>query len=211
MFVNYAFAYLRAARVAEQALTAGGPVSLASLECSVNLPLDFDTSQWTLEVAAHPLSWIYHLFGEPTHVRDRLTGPHRRLSGQAGRTPFVMDFRVGGPSGIHQSVRLTTPEGDVVVSGSYVPGSTWQYRPVTLAGTGVGETVEEPGDPWLAANARSVADIVAVYRGQMSAEQGISRGLFDPVKALWLERSLQSTGWGTLTGRSISCGRAGPR
>lgn len=191
VFVNYAFAFLDSARLAADLINDSGGMAAARLECSVNLPQDFDVPQWFLEVASHPLSWLLHMSGPP-HVRSRhqsATGLSLELT--CSDVEIDVDFTVGGPAGIHQDIEVCARSGATIgLSGRYVPGQPWEYDPVTVDGQQ--RNAGESGEPdcWMQANRRSVTTMIDVFRGDLDRSAALASGLFDIRKALWLERTL---------------------
>lgn len=191
MFVNYAFGFLQTAAAVERILQQQPAPHRVLLQVAVHLPLSFSSTQWFLETASHPLSWLLHLFGEP-ELRSRSIGADRvALHLVAGSTDVDVLMTIGGQEGIAQRIEFHWPDHRLLVTGQYRPGRLWTYDAVTFDGHAVNEGEWSASDCWLDANAASVGTMISVFRGERSWSQGLDLGLFDAPRALWLERVIR--------------------
>lgn len=146
--VNYAFPWLRSARVAGEI----GGVRGARVVCEHDLP--GRRGEWFFELATHPLSWLVTLLGEPGVEGGSLI---------CGDVPVAVTVRHRpGLSGLRTTVELDTDSGAVEVVGQYRIGGDWVYT-ASLGGTALTDPETGPPDPWYTANARSIA--AAVHGG----------------------------------------------
>ena len=170
--VNFAFAFLDAARALAALLPARGRIHEVRLSSDYDLPLRFTAAQWFLEAASHPLSFALHLLDGPVTVDDGAVGPSSaRLRLTVGGVPVVADSRrVGGLDGMRHTLAVVTDDGEPAVTGCFRSGSPWRFSVVGADGSALpdlGDQADEgPGaDPWVSANRRSIAAAVRRLRG----------------------------------------------
>lgn len=190
-FVNYAFGFLDAARTAEAQLAELGAIEHARVASRVALEGDHDAERWFLDVASHPLAWLLHRAGAPRPTRRAADERCFAVQVEAASGAIIdAGLEIGGAPGIHHAVRVEAERGRVELEGVYRPGSAWRFGPVRVNGEPVGPAEGGPGDPWLRANARSIEAMLAVFRGEVTAEAGLDRGLFDLERALRVEQAV---------------------
>jgi dTDP-4-dehydrorhamnose reductase len=174
VWVNHAFAFLEVAERSHAALSRLGPITAAHCATAFDLPgLPASGDAMLLELASHPWSWLVHLFGAP-----RSAGPARSVPGGValpvlcGAIPVtVLCAHRDGRAGISHHVEITGEQGSVEVSGRFDLGSPWRFEApsLRLAGGGpepLGSAEDGLPDPWYRANARAIAAVVAVLRGE---------------------------------------------
>lgn len=191
VFVNYAFGFLDCARVARDQIRSAGGVRSARIETLVQLPQPFGLERWFLETASHPLAWLLHEVGEARRVGRREGRDELEVELELGSGARVdVCVRRASKPGIRHRVEVATPAGRLGLQGAFEPGAPWRFEPVELDGRVVCEAEAGPGDVWLRANARAVAAMVQVFRGERPADAARRDGLFDVPTALRVERAL---------------------
>lgn len=190
MLVNYAFGHLATARIAAGAVARTAAPEHVEVAVEVALPADFTAVEWFLEAASHPLSWVLDMFGPPTVLSRTTTGTTVAIELLAGRVPISAALQIGTEPGIHQRISMDLRGCELAVRGRYRPGLPWEYDPVLLDGAPISDGEWSPTDCWLDANARSVAAMLGVFRGETPWSVGLASGLFDADKALMVEAVL---------------------
>ena len=208
-WVNYAFAFLPAARVAGAAVGRIGPVRAVRVDTGYDLDAGPASAvAMFFELVVHPWSWLVTLLGAPRGLRPvGSTG----LAQGAHATSIEVGFgevagrvscrRRPGLAGIAHEVVLEGDRGQVRVSGRYRVGGPWLFHAEIDTGagwnpldTGPDLGPEDGGDPWYRANATAIAAAVAAVRGGP-----LDRRLFDWDRALGMDRvaqaQLRAGGW----------------
>lgn len=198
LWVNYAFAFLPAARQLAAALPQLGQIDRVEVHSQLLTPLTFDWPHWFTEVASHPLSLLLHLFG-PAWPRH-----HGPIMAKAGSTQAAgYQLHCWWPQGISAEIRVTAAarpgishclrcygeHGILQLDGEMSWGGPWRFAPLSHNGIALALPSEE-GDHWLSANHRAIVQMVRAIRGDISHQQGLASGLFDAPKALGLEALL---------------------
>ncbi len=201
-FVNYAFPFLRSARLALRIAGEQGPTERVVIRSRVALDAPFAVDDWFFEVASHPLAYALHAFGEPRAADLERVPQGLRLRIDAA-VPIDASLRVGGSPGIHHGVELHGPRGRVSFEGGFVPGAAWRFGPVITEERTYADVEATTGDPWAEANVRAVQAIVDVVRGTRRPEEAMAAGTFDLDRALRVERAYD-LGQASRTGRPSS-------
>ena len=179
VWINYAFPQVTAFQQFTQEINQAEGLSI-SLSSSVNLPLTFNTPQWFLETASHPLSGLLHWLGAPQVLEHRLDEHSIKLDLVCGCSNTLhVEFKVGGPPGIHHEMIVNNGTQNWTLPASYVPDQPWQIGSSELG-----------LDPWLAANYRSIQLLASIQSGDVSPKEAKASGAFNWQKALWLESTL---------------------
>lgn len=189
-WINYAFAFLDSARAIKHLRPSLGKIHHLEMHCLYDLPLTFSPAQWWLEVASHPLSFLVHLFGEPSCAYQSTT---ESIELQLGGTPTTLRCQKSeGLQGIRQQLRIHSDAGIVELSGEFRHGQPWRYAPLTLAGKALNNGEWSADDCWIRANIRSFEAILRQIHGTTPLVEGLAEGLFNPAKAWPIDRLIRS-------------------
>ncbi len=190
LWINYAFAFLDSARAIQSLRPSLGKIHHLEMHCLYDLPLTFSPAQWWLEVASHPLSFLVHLFGEPSTSCQRRGGS---IELQLGGIPTTLSCNHHqGLQGIRQQLRIHSDRGVVELNGEYHQGHPWRYAPLTLAGKTLNEGEWSDSDCWIRANIRSFEAILRQIHGATPPVAGLAEGLFNPAKSWPIDRLIRS-------------------
>ena len=196
VWVNYAFAFLDSAQQIAALRPRLGAIHELVLACEYDMPLNFSSAQWWLEVASHPLSFLTHLFGEPRWVEgeSRREGDtiYCRIGGIAAQLSCVA---CPGLQGISQQLRIYGELGNMTLDGGFTQGKAWVYQPLLWNGNPCNQGEWCAEDCWVRANVRSIGQILRQLRGELTVREGLSLGLFNPVKAAPIDDLIRHA-WG---------------
>lgn len=190
IWVNYAYRYLPQARALSAALPELGPTSDVEVDAWYDMDLSFGPDRWVVELASHPLSGAAAMLGAPSAV-----GP-----ASVDESWVRMDLAFGGTAGVLRCVhepglnglrtrlRLNSDRGSASIVGEYRVGGAWSYQTEGLGWVDNPASDQGPGDPWIAANYASFADIVST----MTSGKGPQPGQFDVRSALALDSAVRT-------------------
>ena len=194
-FVNYAFPFLDSVRALDTALAEGrlGTVRRILLAVGVNFPASKTGPGWFVDVAAHPLSWLLHRFGEFRLLGQRVGAGKATVSVVLGREGLQVDVALYPlpTTGIRIRLELVGDRELAHLAGGYRPDRQWWFDPVALGDdrlTAGEHSVEE--DIWFRANRRAVALFCRTLRGEATVPAALAAGAFDLEKAIGMERML---------------------
>jgi Predicted dehydrogenases and related proteins len=190
LWINYAFAFLDSARAIQRLRPALGKIHRLEMHCLYDLPLAFSPAQWWLEVASHPLSFLIHLFGEPSTTCQRTA---ESVELQIGGIPTTLSCQASqGLQGIRQHLRIHSDSGVVELSGEFRQGHPWRYAPLTLAGKALNAGEWSDNDCWIRANVRSFEAILRQIKGTTPLVEGLAEGVFNPAKSWPIDRLIRT-------------------
>ncbi len=192
IFFNYAYPFLEDIDVFYQKLGEIRHLRSIAVECLYNLSLTqpFTSEEFFYETVSHPVSLIVHKFPDIISAQrsaaDTITA--KTLSGIEIR--IVCRYE-GSFSGIRHRVKASGDD-ELELSGEYVTGSNWHYKPLLFNGTQVTGEHYPAADPWYTANKNSLGNLVRYFRGGQSLEETLGNGAFDLKKAMIVENILNS-------------------
>jgi hypothetical protein len=143
LYVNYAFPFLEVSSILRARLSELGAVREVRVDVAVDLDPAMLPSHWLAEVAVHPLSLVFDLFGT---------------------APVVAIERARAP-GIDVRILIDGMRASATLSGAYRVGGAWRYE-LDFARE---RFVEEGRDPWYEANVRCVGAFLEALEGRRRA------------------------------------------
>ncbi len=194
-FVNYAFPFLDSTRAIDGLLEEGrlGRVRRILLAVGVRFPASKTPAGWFVDVAAHPLSWLLHRFGEFRPACHRVGAGTADVGVILVRDGLQLDAALYWlpETGIRIDLKLVGERASLDLRGGYRPDRAWWFEPLRLDGEACGSAEHSADeDIWFRANRRAVALFCAVLRGEISRQDALGQGGFDLTKALAMERML---------------------
>ncbi|MBQ3683631.1 MAG: Gfo/Idh/MocA family oxidoreductase [Succinimonas sp.] len=199
IFFNYAYPFLQDMDIFYRKLEEMGPVRSIGIECLYHLDLNtrFTPEEYFYETVSHPVSLMVHKLQDV--VSAVRTAPAEILARTASGTELRIVCREDPSlSGIRHQITVTggeagnnvggeTSQNVLRLTGEYVTGSPWHYRPLEYNGYPITEEHFPAADPWYTANKASLGNLLRYFAGEQSREETLSNGAFDLRKAMIAE------------------------
>ena len=202
IFFNYAYPFLQDIDIFYRKLEEMGSIRSISIECLYHLDLNtrFTPEEYFYETVSHPVSLVVHKLQDV--VSAVRTAPAEILARTASGTELRIVCREDPSlSGIRHQITVTggeagnnvggeTSQNVLRLTGEYVTGAPWHYRPLEYNGYPISEEHFPAADPWYTANKASLGNLLRYFAGEQSREETLRNGAFDLRKAMIAENIL---------------------
>ncbi|MAZ66803.1 MAG: hypothetical protein CMF25_06800 [Kangiellaceae bacterium] len=171
-YVNYAFAFQPNIEAMTQLIEQGelGNINRVDVSYAIGFAGEHSMTEWLLEVAIHPLSWLAKAFGLfqvkcSRHIdTERLAIDYRigdlEVAVTVSRCEVISawDITIGGD------------KGEASTGGRFAPDTEWELMPCLHDGEEITTTIRKsPECPWFLANLRSVETILRAWDGERNS------------------------------------------
>lgn len=191
IYISYPFLHLECANMLTEAINNGqlGNLTRITLVVGVNLPYPKTAVEWFVEDVVHPFSLLFSLFDEFSFQSVQF-GKGNNLSVQLLCQGALVDILLcDWPTpGLHFDLTLVGTKNAYQLGGGFRPERGWWFNPLLADDLPISQGEPAVNNPWLEANYKVIAKIVANHRERSENPSINEAGLFDLQRALKMEQ-----------------------